>query len=91
MPSYNGYEVSPTYVELLKDLDEVPKYAWGAALLASLVHELQEINKKKDGINGNLWIVLTFFFVCIPTLWKIMGDYRVVRKNRHAASFIMGS
>ncbi|KAK1409571.1 hypothetical protein QVD17_36098 [Tagetes erecta] len=73
MPSYNGYEVSPTYVELLKDLDEVPKYAWGSALLAFLVHELQEINKKKDGINGNLWIVLAFFFVRIPTLWKIMG------------------
>lgn len=62
MPSYNGYEVSPTYVELLKDLDEVPKYAWGAALLAFLVHELQGINKKKDGINGNLWIVLVSEF-----------------------------
>ncbi|KAJ0942084.1 putative protein-serine/threonine phosphatase [Helianthus annuus] len=73
MPGYNGYEVSPTYVELLKDLDEVSKYAWGANLLAYLVHELQGINKKKDGINGNLWIVLAFFFVRIPSLWDIMG------------------
>ncbi|KAJ0793128.1 putative protein-serine/threonine phosphatase [Helianthus annuus] len=73
MSGYNGYEVSPTYVELLKDLDEVPKYVWGAALLAYLVHELERINKKKDGINGNLWIVLSFFFVRIPSLWDIMG------------------
>ncbi|KAF5812835.1 hypothetical protein HanRHA438_Chr03g0102411 [Helianthus annuus] len=73
MPGYNGYEVSPTYVELLKDLDEVSKNAWGATLLAYLVHELKGINKKKDGINGNLWIVLAFFFVCIPSLWDIMG------------------
>ncbi|MFS7932974.1 hypothetical protein Hanom_Chr04g00374261 [Helianthus anomalus] len=61
----------PPHVELLKDLDEAPKYMWGAALLAYLVHELQGINKKKDGINGNLW--RAFFFVRIPSLWDITG------------------
>lgn len=75
MPSYNGYEISSTYVDFLKDLDEVPKYAWGAALLAFLVHGLQKKKPPKEGIDGNFWIVLVSEFSVFENIYLLFRAF----------------
>ncbi|KAL3633814.1 hypothetical protein CASFOL_022576 [Castilleja foliolosa] len=72
-PSTNRQRVPTTYVQFLENLENVDGYAWGAALL-SFLH--CEIEKKENGGKakyGNLWVVLSFFLICIPKLRDAIG------------------
>jgi hypothetical protein len=74
MPSLNGTRISTSFVELLENLDGVSDYAWGAALLAFLFNGIEKfLLRKKKFLDGNLWLILAFFFVRIPKLWEAIG------------------
>ncbi|KAL6498597.1 hypothetical protein OROHE_026538 [Orobanche hederae] len=72
-PSRDGF-IRTTYIQFIKDLTGVNKYAWGAALLAFLLQGIKKYIKKGHNgtIDGNMWICF-FFLVRIERLRTAIG------------------
>ncbi|XP_017251308.1 protein MAINTENANCE OF MERISTEMS-like isoform X2 [Daucus carota subsp. sativus] len=71
VPNCNGHTVTTTYLRFIEDLSRVDSYAWGAALLAFLYHAIAEWKKEtsaKKTLEGNTWVILSFFILRIPKL-----------------------
>ncbi|KAJ1410091.1 Aminotransferase-like, plant mobile domain [Sesbania bispinosa] len=65
VPSGDGHLCRPSYVQFIKELNDVNGYAWGAALLSFLYHGMKKYSKgHKKFCDGNT----VFFLYHIPKL-----------------------
>ncbi|KAK1391332.1 hypothetical protein POM88_010388 [Heracleum sosnowskyi] len=84
VPSSNSGRVATTYLRYIEDLGRVDSFAWGAALLARLYHAIAECQKGDEGegqrtvkktLDGNSWVILSFFILRIPKLREALSLY----------------
>ncbi|KAL2901770.1 Protein MAIN-LIKE 1 [Bienertia sinuspersici] len=72
-PDDSGSYRSTSYVQFVDDLDNVDKYAWGAAMLAFLYQGLMQWKNKDKAIDDFTWLIMGFFFYHFKGLYEIFG------------------
>ncbi|XP_057420236.1 protein MAINTENANCE OF MERISTEMS-like isoform X2 [Lotus japonicus] len=69
VPSEDGHRCCPSYVQFVKNLDDVNSYAWGAALLSFLYSGMRKYKSRdKKYFDGNAWVLLSFLLFHILKL-----------------------
>ncbi|XP_057448458.1 protein MAIN-LIKE 2-like isoform X2 [Lotus japonicus] len=68
-PTGDGHVCRSSYVQFIKNLDDVNNYAWGAALLSFLYRGMRRYKtEEKKFVDGNTWVLLSFMLFHIPKL-----------------------
>jgi len=69
MPDHSGHLVGLMYLQFLRDLDECGRYAWGAAVLAHLYHQMcHATNPDAIEISGCLTLLHVWAWDRFPSL-----------------------